>query len=453
MMGCLVASPRPAGPHRARGRARRPRRAVAAVPAAVTACLLVLGGVLAAPGAAARVAAQPPAAVAAGPAGASQFGPGIRARLNAALAAAMAADSAPGAIAGVWQGGRSWTAARGTPDLATGAPMSLADHFRVASNTKAVVATAVLRLAGQGRVGLTDPVSDYVAGVPGGQHITLAELLQHTSGLADYYDQAFQAAVFAHPERRWATGTLLALGYARSPLFPPGTAWSYSNTGYLLLGQVIQNVTGQPLASALRQLIFAPLGLRATSFPDTPQLPAPHPHGYVTETPGGGLTDITALSPTIAGAAGAIISTLGDLRLLATAIGDGALLTPATQRLRLRTVPIPGSPSYVGYGLGLIVLNDFYGHDGEIPGFISAMLASPAHHTTIVVMLNNSTAGGDAALALAAQLAKIIVPSEPWGNAPGSPAARRPAPAPHQPAATTPAAVAARAPRQTRLPA
>ena len=446
-----MTSPQSADPHLARGRDRRSRRA-AAVTAAVTACLLVWA-VLAAPGVPARAAARPPAAAAAGPAGASRFGPGTRARLNAALAAAMAADGAPGAIAGVWQGGRSWTAARGTGDLATGAPMSLADHFRIASNTKAIVATAVLRLAGQGRVHLTDPVSDYVAGVPGGRHITIAELLQHTSGLADYYDAAFQAAVFAHPQRRWVTGTLLALGYARSPLFPPGTAWSYSNTGYLLLGQVIQHVTGEPLASALRQLIFAPLGLRATSVPDTPQLPAPHPRGYVAETPGGGLTDITALSPTIAGAAGAIISTLGDLRTLATAIGDGALLTPATQRLRLRTVPIPGSPSYVGYGLGLIVLNDFYGHDGEIPGFISAMLASPARHTTIVVVLNNSTAGGDAALALAAQLAKILVPSEPWGNAAGSPAARRPAPAPRQPAATAPAAVAARAPRQTRLPA
>ena len=136
--------------------------------------------------------------------------------------------------------------------------------------------------------------------MPGGRHITITELLQHTSGLADYYDDAFQAAVFARPQRRWATGTLLALGYARSPLFPPGTAWSYSNTGYLLLGRVIQHVTGQPLASALRQLIFAPLGLRATSVPDTPELPAPHPRGYVTETPGGGLTDIATLSPTIA---------------------------------------------------------------------------------------------------------------------------------------------------------
>jgi len=358
---------------------------------------------------------RPPIA-AAGPAGAGQFSPGIRARLAAVLAAAMAADKAPGAIAGVWQNGRSWTAARGTGDLATGAPMSLADHFRMASNTKAVVATAVLRLVDQGRVGLTDPVSDYVAGVPGGRHITITELLQHTSGLADYDTDAFQAAVFAHPTRRWATGTLLALGYARSPLFPPGTAWSYSNTGYLLLGEVIQKVTGQPLATALRQLISVPLGLRATSFPATPRLPAPHPHGYVTETAGAGLTDITTLSPTIAGAAGAMVSTLADLHTLATAIGDGALLTPATQRLRLRTVPIRGAPSYVGYGLGLIVLNDFYGHDGEIPGFISAILSSPAHHATIVVMLNNSTAGGDAALTLAAQLAKILVPSEPWGN-------------------------------------
>ena len=404
----------PAGPHRARSRTRKLGRAFVAVSAAVTACLAVLAGVvLAAPGAAARTAARP-AVAAAGPAGAGQFSPGIRARLAAALAAAMTADKAPGAIAGVWQGGRAWTAARGVGDLATGAPMSLADHFRIASNTKAVVATAVLRLADQGRLCLNNPVSDYVAGVPGGQHITITELLQHTSGLADYYTDAFQAAVFAHPTRRWATGTLLALGYARSPLFPPGTAWSYSNTGYLLLGQVIQDVTGQPLAAALRQLIFAPLGLRATSFPATPQLPAPHPRGYVTETPGGALTDITTLSPTIAGAAGAIISTLGDLRRLATAIGDGALLTPATQRLRLRTVPIGAAP-YIGYGLGLIVLNDFYGHDGEIPGFISAMLSSPARHATIVVMLNNSTAGGDAALTLAAQLAKIIVPAEPWG--------------------------------------
>lgn len=370
----------------------------------VSACLLAA----ALPG---RALAEPRGpAIAAG----TGFGPATQARLSAALEATMTAAGAPGAIAGVWQGNRSWVVARGNADVATGAPMQLDDHFRIASNTKAVVATVVLELAGQGRLHLSDPVSRYVSGVPNGQNITIRDLLQHTSGLPNYTDAAFQAQIFAQPTRRYTTSQLLALAFTHTS--GPLGQFAYSNTNYLLLGEVIQKITHQPLSAALAEGVFDPLGLTQTAYPAGPQLVPPYAHGFVSETPGAPLTDITALSPTIAGAAGAITSDLADLRTLATAIGDGTLLTAATQQQRLSTVAIPGSPAYVRYGLGLIVMNDFYGHNGEIPGFISVMMRSPSRDITIVAVLNNSTSGGSTALALFERLSAVIAPGEPWAH-------------------------------------
>ncbi len=351
-------------------------------------------------------------------AGASrEFSPTVRARLATAVAASMRATNAPGAIVGVWQGKRSWTAALGVSDLATGAPIRLGDQFRIASNTKAVVATAVLQLVDQHRIGLDDPISRYVPGVPDGGRITIRELLQHTSGLADYYTPAFNAQVLADPLRVYTPAQLLKLGLALPPVFrPPGSGWAYSNTGYVLLGEVVTHVTHEPLATVLNRQIFRPLGLRHTRLALTPALPRPYTHGYITIPPSSRLTDITATSPTIAGAAGAITSNLSDVRRLAVAIGDGTLLNHATQQARLKTVQIPGAPSYVGYGLGVFRLNDFIGHDGEFPGYISVMMRSPTHDTTIVLVLTNSTKGADAALSLFVHLSKIIIPSEPWLN-------------------------------------
>jgi D-alanyl-D-alanine carboxypeptidase len=359
-----------------------------------------------------QLADAAPAAVAS-----RQFSPAVRAKLAAAVAAAMRATSAPGAIVGVWQGTRSWLTASGVSNLATGAPMRLEDQFRIASNTKAVVATAVLRLVDEHRIGLDDPISRYVQDVPDGSRITIRELLQHTSGLADYYTASFNAEVLADPLRVYTPAELLTLGFAQPPAFrPPGSGWAYSNTGYVLLGEVLTHVTHEPLQAVLERQIFSPLGLDHTRLALTPALPRPNAHGYIAIGPDGHQIDITQTSPTIAGAAGAITSNLADVRRLAVAIGDGTLLTRATQLQRLRAVHIPGAPSYVGYGLGVFRLNDFVGHDGEFPGYISVMMRSPTHDTTIVLVLTDSTAGADAALSLFAHLSKIIIPGEPWLN-------------------------------------
>jgi D-alanyl-D-alanine carboxypeptidase len=349
------------------------------------------------------------------------FSPKIQAELSRTLSDAMKAGCVPGAIVGVWLGRQSWIVASGLGDVATDTPMRLDDRFRIASNTKAVVATAVLRLVDQGRIGLDDPISHYVSGVPEGDRITIRMLLQHTSGLRDYYTDTFNQKVLAHPLRSYTPKQLLARGFAEGLQFtPPGSGWWYSNTGYVLLGRVIQRVTHLSLGAALEREIFGPLGLRHTALAINSSLVGRHSHGYVTVPGRDGLTDITALSPSIAWAAGAVTSDLADVRRLAAAIGDGTLLTGTTQQTRLKTVPI-GGPAYVGYGLGLIVVNDFFGHDGEIPGYISVMMRSPSEDATIVLMMNNSDGspsapGADAALALFAHLAKVIIPDEPWNG-------------------------------------
>ena len=148
-------------------------------------------------------------------------------------------------------------AASGTTQLGARNPPSADTHFRIASNTKTMTAAVILQLAQEGKLRLSDPVSKYVPGVPNGDNITIAQLLEMRSGLYNYTDAPqLSASIDRDPTKVWTPAELLMMAFVHPPNFPPGTKYEYCNTNYALLGLVIEKVDGEPLATAIQQRLF-----------------------------------------------------------------------------------------------------------------------------------------------------------------------------------------------------
>jgi D-alanyl-D-alanine carboxypeptidase len=283
---------------------------------------------------------------------------------------------------------RSW----GTADVATGRPLSPFDHHRVGSVTKTYVATAVLQLVDRHEVGLDDPIDRYVPGVPNGDRVTLRHLLGMRSGVFNYTeDEAFFASYLADPELPGFSPTdVLDIVRRHPPAFEPGERTEYSNSNYILLGLVIEQVTGRPVETVLDQRVLCPAGLRRTSLPTTNDLPRPAAHGYATTDPASGLRDVTRSNPAVAWTAGAAVSTAPDLARWLPPLIDGALLSRATHAQRLSFTPSGSAPGAPEYGLGLMRIGRWLGHDGGIAGWSAVAFRLPEQDTNVVVVINTS---------------------------------------------------------------
>ncbi|MCW2756429.1 MAG: hypothetical protein JWO46_175, partial [Nocardioidaceae bacterium] len=204
--------------------------------------------------------------------------------------------------------------------------------------------------------------------------ITLRQLLQHRSGLYDVvHDQDFFHAVFTDPLREYTPRQLVGIATAHPPVFSPGAGFNYSSTNYILLGLVLQRATHRSVPALVRDRIARPLGLRHTYLPRTsPRIPGFHAHGYLPPSLTGAddYTDITRISPTALGFAGALVSTQRDLRRFYQALLGGRLLRPA-QLAQMRTT-LNVRDGY-DYGLGLYrqrtACGRVWGHDGNAPGY------------------------------------------------------------------------------------
>jgi D-alanyl-D-alanine carboxypeptidase len=308
------------------------------------------------------------------------------------LARGLVKAGAPGALVYVRTPTGVRSAAAGFANLAPRATMRTSHRYRVASVTKTFVSTVVLQLEAEGKLRVDDSVERWLPGlVPNGTSISLRELLNHTSGLFDFNeDQQFGAAILANPGRQWAPRELLAFALAHSALFAPGTNWSYSNTNYILLGLVIEAVTGHKLAGELQTRILGPLALGATSFPTGISIDGSFAHGYVRLAPGGDLIDTTpVLDPSFSWAAGGIVSNAGDLTKFFSSLLKGRLL-PAAQLKEMKT----GSRVSGVYGLGLRMSTTkcgrVFGHDGAFPGYRTIVWATSSGRRVAVVMINTN---------------------------------------------------------------
>ena len=266
------------------------------------------------------------------------------------------------------------------------------DQARVGSITKTVIAVIALQLAREGKLDLDDTVERWLPGlVPGGSAISLRMLLNHTSGIFNYTDDPdFFAQAFADPYRRWSPRELIDLALANPPLFPPGTSWSYSNTGYILLGLAIQKASGQSVADLVQRRVTRPLHLGSTYFANSPRFRGSYAHGYAPPGIfGDGYTDTSPWTPTWAWAAGALVSTTTDLATFYQALLSGRLLPRALLREMTTTVsPFPGA----GYGLGILTLDTpcgtSRGHTGGIPGYVTNAYHNRAGTRSAVLVLS-----------------------------------------------------------------
>jgi D-alanyl-D-alanine carboxypeptidase len=282
----------------------------------------------------------------------------------------------------------------------------------VGSLTKTVTATVLLQLYQEHELSLDDTIEKYVPGMPNGTTATLRQLADMTSGIPTYTANAqFQQQLFANPEKNWTPDELIAFVRGAPPSFAPGKGWEYSNTNYLLLGMVIEKVTGKPIADVYQERIFGPLGMIETSFPTaTTDIPAPYLSGVTDQgQPGGHTIDSTHWNPSAAFTAGAIISTFDDLKKWADALFTGTgILTPETQQLRRDSIIRDIPP---GYGIGIGDRDGWWGHDGDIPGYTTVVFHDYDNQTTIIVAVNSDidVPGGAApAPAVFAALAKAL---------------------------------------------
>ncbi|MFC6934876.1 serine hydrolase domain-containing protein [Actinomadura yumaensis] len=265
----------------------------------------------------------------------------------------------------------------GVADVASRAPVRGDSTFRIGSMTKMFVATTVLQLVGEGRVVLDAPVERYLPGVvrgPGGDGrvVTVRQLLQHTSGIPDYLDYLSVEDVLNNPLVHHDARDLVKLALAHPATGKePGDAVRYSNTGYLLAGMLIEKVTGRSYGREIRRRVIEPLGLSRTYVPgDRSGIPGPHPRGYARVGQDVELLDITRINPTVAGAAGSMISNGADLNRFLGALVRGRLLRPAQLREMMRTRSSGGAAHGLGLDSYRLPCGGLYwGHDGGIPGF------------------------------------------------------------------------------------
>jgi D-alanyl-D-alanine carboxypeptidase len=336
----------------------------------------------------------------------------------------LAAQAIPGAVVGVWVRDRgAWTHAAGIADLDTATPISSDDHFRIASVTKTFVATVVLQLVDEGALRLDDRLESFVTGIPNGEQITVHQLLGMTAGIFNYVtDPLFEEAYSADPLMPFTPDDAIAIIERHPPDVPPGERMQYSDSNYILLGLIIEQVTGQSAGDAIASRIIEPLRLTGASFPTTPEMPEPYARGYAADPGSAVLRDLTASNPNVAWTAGAMISTLDDLRVWAKALAEGTLLDPRTQQERLEVGGKKQGPGFsLGYGLGIMEVNGFYGHNGSIYGYSTWMLHSPDLDATIVVLANRGETQAEFAGTMAIDIAHLLFP-EQFPRAAGTPA-------------------------------
>jgi D-alanyl-D-alanine carboxypeptidase len=322
----------------------------------------------------------------------AKTGPSLQAGVNAIVAA-----GAPGAILLVHDGTRETIYTGGLGDVQQHVPIRAGDHFKIASLTKSYTATVVLQLAAEGAIRLSDSIDRWLPGlVPNGKSITIRELLNHTSGVPEFdndarYLKPYLAGKFGH---YWSPLQLVHFALGHKSGRAGSRRSSYSNTNYVLLGLIVEAVTGKGIAAELRNRIFRPLHLRDTSYSTKLGMPRPYAHGYLVlgKPPA---TDVSAISRSMSPASGAITSTASDVAAFYRALLGGRLVTAALLKQMTTTIPETGKVDIAGqrYGLGLerfpTPCGPALGHNGVIPGYTTFIYSSANGKRQALLMVND----------------------------------------------------------------
>ncbi|MBI5528681.1 MAG: beta-lactamase family protein [Deltaproteobacteria bacterium] len=273
---------------------------------------------------------------------------------------------------------------KGLADIPNRTPLGPEHVYRIGSVTKTFVAVTVLQLVEEGKLSLDDLLSTWYPAYPNADNVTIKMLLNMTTGFTDYLEVSG-----IDYGKTWTPEELIELSLEGSAYFEPGAAWAYSNTNYIFLGRIVEEVTGHTIGAELRARIFDKLGLLHTWFDGEETVTDPMPRGYVHSW--GSLYDYTyGLNASLAWAAGAIVSSPGDLIRYAQGVFGGGLLSADSLAKLIDFIHVDGVPVY---GLGVVhydtAIGAAWGHDGSTGEFMTILMHVPDKNLYSVI-LNNS---------------------------------------------------------------
>jgi D-alanyl-D-alanine carboxypeptidase len=329
---------------------------------------------------------------------------GLARQLQTALEAAVGdpKTSFPGAI--LYVSSRdlgTWIGTAGLGEVETGTGMRPDDKFRAGSIAKTFVSVVTLQLVEEGLFSLDDPLPAVLperiaTRFADSDKITVRMLLNHSSGIPEWISPAVEEEIGSDPTKVWDVNEFLDLAAEQPPYFAPGGGYHYSNTDYNLLGLIIEGATSRSWRDEVNERVIGPLHLDNTMLPEPGDvsISGNHAHGYASTA--GGVMDITAVDPSMAGAAGggALVTTVSDLARFLNAVLSGELFQNAeTLDDMLTFIDAPDQGGQVGYGLGMqkYVLPDgteVIGTLGMTAGYVAFVGDLPAQELTIAVAMN-----------------------------------------------------------------
>jgi D-alanyl-D-alanine carboxypeptidase len=321
-------------------------------------------------------------------------------KLTKTIAAFMKDHHFPGVMVGAWvPGNGTYVVARGKSDLKTGRAMRLDDKWGVGSTTKSIVVTVLLQLVDEGKLTLDDKVSKHFSWVPNGENITIRQLLNMTSGLYNYtQDPTLLAAVAADLNRKWNPEEFARVGVSGKPYFPPGEGWYYSNTNTILVGLVIEKLTGNKLEDEVNRRIIDRLGLKNTYWPKSHEIPPPSALGYNYDEESKEYAEAVKIDPSFLWAAGAMQKEREQFVDMVPPMPSG--------------LPEPANGMDPGYGLAMVKYdntNKWIGITGRTGAYDTQAFYRPSDKAIIITFTNTGTADGDGPLFFAT-ISKTIFP-------------------------------------------
>jgi D-alanyl-D-alanine carboxypeptidase len=301
----------------------------------------------------------------------------------------------PGAAVIVRKDGRTlFRKGYGMADLELGVPVAPDMVFRLGSITKQFTAVAILMLAEQGKLGLRDGITKFLPGYPAqGRKITVEHLLTHTSGIQSYTDMPEWLPLW---RKDFALTELIDLFKDKPMQFEPGESWAYNNSGYILLGAIIEMVSGRTYEAFVDEAIFKPLGMKQSYYGSAERVIPRRIPGY--QLGKGGFVNAPYLSMTQPYAAGSLLSTVDDLALWSDAVFSGRLVKKEWLDKAFTPYRLENGES-CGYGYGWFIA-DFGGHrsiehGGGINGFTSYEMTFPEDGLFLAILTNSAAAGRD----------------------------------------------------------
>ncbi len=314
-----------------------------------------------------------------------------------ALLDSVVAQKSPGAVMYISTPQGKWIGASGVSDLQSKLPMKTTDGFSVASMSKTFVSVVVLKLAEEKKLNLDRAIASYLPPeisphIANSSKITVRQLLNHTSGVAEYLEtEAFKkATAFKSRQEPWTATEAIKYIYDAQPEAPPGTKFAYTDTNYILLELIVEKTTGGTLAQAIRSRILKPLGLKYTFTELREPIIGNVATGYGDRNKDGKLDSYANVNDGNGLGDGGLVSNAEDLAKFAKALfAKKTLLSPQMMKQLLTFTDNEG----YGYGLGVerfpTPFGESFGHTGTAYGFVTLMAYLPNKDTTVIVLLND----------------------------------------------------------------